>query len=131
MQYIKHYYIDDVNNIFCCDAINSKYRRHPWKEYSGLEVKVWLTDSDNIDICLSLLPDSTPVSTIVSSSGKNAVQVLTEEQYNSVAVPYFEVQNLYDEVRKAKESGDDLTAEEKESLASVKLSQSVDAIRAL
>jgi hypothetical protein len=94
MQYIKHYYVDENNNTFCCDTNKPQYKRHPWKEYANLDVKVWLLDSEGIDVCLAELPDSTPVSTIVSDCGKKAVQVLTEQEYNSVANIYFEFVEL-------------------------------------
>jgi hypothetical protein len=106
MQYIKHYYVDDDHNTFCCEVTpEPKYKRHPWKEYAGLDVKVWLTDSDNVDVCLAELPDTTPVSTLVDSDcGKNQIQVLTEAEYNSVATPYFEAQTLSGEAQAGKTS---------------------------
>jgi hypothetical protein len=131
MQYIKHYYVDDNSNTFCCESVEPAYKRHPWKEYSGLDVKVWLTDSEGVDVCLSELPDSTPVTTIVSDCGKNAVQVLTEAEYNSVATPYFESQVLSAEASEARRIGDDTTADEKETAATVKLAEATTAIRAL
>jgi hypothetical protein len=49
--------------------------------------KSMVTDSDEVDVCLAELPDSTPVSTIVDSDcGKNQIQVLTEAEYQSVAL---------------------------------------------
>ena len=132
MQYIKHYYVDDDHNTFCCEVTpEPKYKRHPYKEYVGLDVKVWLTDSDEVDVCLSELPDSTPVSTIVSDCGKNEVQVLTEAEYQSVTTPYFEVQTLFGEAQQARQDGDEATAESKETAAAAKLTEATTAIRAL
>ena len=132
MQYIKHYYVDDDHNTFCCEVTpEPKYKRHPYKEYVGLDVKVWLTDSDEVDVCLSELPDSTPVSTIVSDCGKNEVQVLTETEYNTVTVPYFESQTLSGEAQEARQDGDEATAEEKETTAAAKLAEATTAIRVL
>lgn len=132
MQYIKHYYVDDDHNTFCCEVTPElKYKRHPYKEYVGLDVKVWLTDSDEVDVCLSELPDSTPVSTIVSDCGKNEVQVLTETEYNTVTVPYFESQTLSGEAQEARQDGDEATAESKETAAAAKLTEATTAIRAL
>lgn len=132
MQYIKHYYVDDDHNTFCCEVTpEPKYKRHPYKEYVGLDVKVWLTDSDEVDVCLSELPDSTPVSTIVSDCGKNEVQVLTETEYNTVTVPYFESQTLSGEAQEARQDGDEATAESKETAAAAKLTEATTAIRAL
>ena len=132
MQYIKHYYVDDDHNTFCCATdSNPKYKRHPWKEYAGLDVKVWLSDSDGVDVCLAELPDSTSVSTTVAECGKNSIQVLSGAEYNSVATPYFEAQTLSGEAREARESGDEATAAAKESAAATKLAEATTAIRAL
>ena len=132
MQYIKHYYVDDDHNTFCCEVTPElKYKRHPWKEYVSLDVKVWLTDSDEVDVCLSELPDSTPVSTIVSDCGKNEVQVLTESEYQSVITPYFEAQILSGQAQEARRQDDEATAEAKETAAAAKLTEATTAIRAL
>lgn len=132
MQYIKHYYVDDDHNTFCCEVTpEPKYKRHPYKEYVGLDVKVWLTDADNVDVCLSELPDSTPVSTIVSDCGKNEVQVLTEAEYNTVAVSYFEAQTLSGEAQEARRQDDEATAEAKETAAAAKFTEATTAIRDL
>lgn len=131
MQYIKHYYVDDNNNTFCCEASEPAYKRHPWKEYAGLDVKVWLTDSEGVDVCLSEVPDSTSVSTVASDCGKNSVQVLTETEYQSVATPYFEAASLSGEAQQARQDGDEATVEAKETAASAKLAEATTAIRAL
>tara|TARA_B100001939_G_scaffold12857_1_gene11168 strand:+ start:1273 stop:1674 length:402 start_codon:yes stop_codon:yes gene_type:complete len=133
MQYIKHYYVDDDNNTFCCETTsNPKYKRHPSKEYAGLSVKIWLTDSDGVEVCLAELPDETTVSTISdANSAKNSIQVLTEVQYNTVATPYFEAQTLYSEARQAREQNDETTAAAKESAAATKITEATTAIRAL
>lgn len=133
MQYIKHYYVDDQQNTFCCEVTpEPKYKRHPWKEYAGLGVKVWLSDSDNVDVCLGELPDTTPVSTRVDPHcGKNQIQVLTEAEYNTVATPYFEAQTLYGEAQQARQDGDEATAEAKETAATAKIAEATTAIRAL
>lgn len=131
MQYIKHYYVDDNNNSFCCEPSEPTYKRHPYKEYPGLNVKVWLKDSEGVDVCLSEVPDSTVVETIVSHCGKNSVQVLTEEEYNSVANFYLKSVSLLLESETARSSGDEETALEKEAAASEKLSEASAALHAL
>ena len=132
MQYIKHYYVDDVGNNFhfMVETPTPQYKRHPWKEYPGLAVKVWLSDSDGIDAMLSQVPDETPVSTI-SNGSKNCVQELTEEQYNSVWTPYSEAETLYSEARQAQEDGDSDTAATKTSAADAKQAEALAAFRAL
>ena len=132
MQYIKHYYVDDDHNTFCCETTsNPKYKRHPWKEYAGLDVKVWLTDSDGVDVMLAELPDSTPVSTTVSDCGKNCIQVLTETEYNTVWTPYSEALALYGEAMEARNTEDEVTAASKEAEAQTKMDEATVAIRAL
>ena len=132
MQYIKHYYVDDDHNTFCCEtSSNPKYKRHPWKEYSGLDVKVWLTDSEGVDVMLAQLPDTTSVSTITEDCGKNSIQVLTEAEYNTVWTPYSEAQTLYGEAMEARQQDDETTASAKESAAQTKIDEATTAIRAL
>ena len=131
MQYIKHYYVDADTGSYCCEtSSNPKYKRHPVNEYAGLDVKVWLTDSDGVDIMLSELPDSTSVSTIANGS-KNSVQVLNETQYNTVWTPYSEALTLYSEARTAEESGDTDTATTKNAAGDTKMTEATTAIRAL
>ena len=133
MQYVKHYYVDNDYNTFCCEESSApKYKRHPWKEYPGLDVKIWLTDAEGVDVCLAELPDTTPVSTMVDPTcGKKQIQVLTEIEYNSVATPYFAARTLYSEAMKARQQGDEATASTKESEAQTKLDEATIAIRAL
>lgn len=132
MQYIKHYYVDEDLNTFCCETnSDAKYLRHPYKEYDGLSVKVWLLDSEGVDVCLSELPDSTEVSTITAPCGKNSVQVLTEEEYNSVAIPYFEAQNLSIEVQEARMNNDDSTVELKQTAVDEKIAEATAALHTL
>lgn len=131
MQYIKHYYVDDDHNTFCCETTEPKYKRHPWKEYSGLDVKKWLSDTENVDVCLAELPDTTSVSTITHECGKNSVQVLTEAEYNSVAIPHSEAQALFGEAQTARQEGDETLAEEKQLEAEEKLQEAITALHAL
>lgn len=131
MQYIKHYYINETNSVFCCETAEPASKVHPWRQYPGLDVKVWLTDAEGVDVCLSELPDSTAVSTVASPCGKNAVQVLTEAEYQSVATPYFEAVVLSGEAQQARQDGDEATAEAKETAAAAKLTEATAAIRAL
>lgn len=131
MQYIKHYYVNESNGAFCCEAGEPPAKVHPWRQYAGLDVKVWLTDAEGIDVCLSELPDSTTVSTVASPCGKNAVQVLTEAEYQSVTTPYFDAAVLSVEAQQARQEGDDATAETKETAAAAKLSEATTALHAL
>ena len=132
MQYIKHYYVDDDHNTFCCETTsNPKYKRHPWKEYEGLGVKVWLSDSDGVDVMLAELPDSTNVSTVTEECGKNSIQVLTETEYNTVWTPYSEALALYAEAMEARNAEDEATAASKEAEAQTKMDEATVAIRAL
>jgi len=96
-QYIKHYYkktsddtwITSIKKIY--NSTTNQWssdttfveRRKPDKEYPGLGTKVWILDSEGVDICLSDLPDSTSVEN-VSYDNKKVVQILNEDQFNSV-----------------------------------------------
>lgn len=132
MKYIKHYYVDEDNNAFCCEtSSNAKYKRHPWKEYAGLAVKVWLTDSEGVDVMLAELPDTTEVSTVASPCGKNAVEVLTKAKYDSVATPYSEAQTLFAEAQQARRDGDETLATQKETEATTKQQAALSAIHSL
>ena len=96
-QYIKHYYkktsddtwITSIKKIYNSTtnqwSSDTTYveRRKPDKEYPGLGTKVWILDSEGVDICLSDLPDSTSVEN-VSYDNKKVVQILNEDQFNSV-----------------------------------------------
>ena len=96
-QYIKHYYkktsddtwITSIKKIY--NSTTNQWssdttfveRRKPDKEYPGLGTKVWILDREGVDICLSDLPDSTSVEN-VSYDNKKVVQILNEDQFNSV-----------------------------------------------
>ena len=107
-QYIKHYYkktsddtwITSIKKTYNSDTnqwiTDTSYveRRKPEKEYPGLGTKVWIKDPEGIDICLSELPDSTSVEN-VSYDGKKVVQILNEDQFNSVKDLVDASNNLY------------------------------------
>lgn len=131
MQYIKHYYVNDETNQFCLELPDPRYKRHPWKEYPGLDVRIWLSDSDGVDMCISALPDETTVTTIADPSGKNSVKVLTDTEYNSVATPYEAAMGLFAEARQALENGDEATAAAKQADGDVQMADALTAIRAL
>lgn len=131
MKYLKHYYVDDENNTFCCESAEPRYKRHPWKEYAGLDVKIWLSDSEGVSVCLSEVPNSTTVATIANPCGKNSVEVLTATKYNSVATPYFEAQALFVEAQQARQDGDETLAEQKQIEAEEKHQQALTALHAL
>lgn len=130
MQYIKHYWVNNINNQYCCSTNDAPEKRHPVKEIPGLDVKVWLQDIDGIDVCLSEVSSDIPVPEAYesSTSTKKCVQVLTEEEYNSVATPYFESQQLYGEARTEE---DETIKAEKEALASAKYQEALTALYAL
>ena len=131
MQYIKHYYTDEQTGAYCCEtSSNAKYLVHPWRNYAGLDVKVWLTDSDGVDVMLAELPDSTTVADVTVGS-KKAVQTLTETEYNTVLTPYSAAATLYAEARTAEDGGDADTAATKRTAGDAKMAEATTAIRAL
>ena len=130
MQYVKHYWVNNINNQYCCSVNDAPEKRHPVKEIPGLDVKVWLQDIDGIDVCLSEVSSDIPVPEAYesSTSTKKCVQVLTEEEYNSVATPYFESQQLYGEARTEE---DETLKAEKEAFATAKYQEALAGLHAL
>lgn len=103
---------------------------HPESDYAGLGVKVWMHDSDGVDVCLSEVPDSTSISTITIGS-KNAVIELTETQFNSVKTLIDEVETLHQAAMEAEMSGDTDTAATKNIAADAKATEAQNALNAL
>ena len=125
MKYLKHYWISVVDCGYCCHE-NPVEKRHPEAEFPGLDVKIWMHDEDGIDVCLSAVPDSTPVADVLSEDGtKKVVQVLTEEEFNSVQDPLLESQIFYQE---AQQETDETIKAEKEAAAAVKYQEAKDAL---
>ena len=127
MQYIKHYWINVNTGTYSCGD-NPVERRHPEAEFPGLGVKIWMKDESGIDVCLSEVPDTTSVSTVTGEGGKNCVKVLTLDEYNTVATPYFEAQQLSGEARIDE---DETLKAEKEAAVTAKYQEAVTALYAL
>jgi len=71
------------------------------------------------------------IATITSDCGKNAVQVLTKTEHDSVADLYFAAQALFVEAQQAKQDDDEELATTKETEAQTKLNQALTALRTL
>tara|TARA_R100001443_G_scaffold29023_1_gene42265 strand:- start:491 stop:874 length:384 start_codon:yes stop_codon:yes gene_type:complete len=125
-KYIKHSWKKVSDNSWITTDKTVVEKRHPEAEYAGLGVKIWMKDSDGVDVCLSEIPDSTSAADITEGS-KKAVQVLTETQYNTVKTPYFEAETLWGEASEL--TGDDKTA--KETAATAKDTEAQNALNAL
>ena len=100
-KYLKHYWKKNGNWL---TTANEAEQHHPEADYPGLGVKVWMHDSDGVDVCLSEVPDSTEISTIAVGS-KNAVMELTETQFNSVKTPLDEAATLSMEANELRTEG--------------------------
>jgi hypothetical protein len=129
MQYLKHYWISVVDGGYCCHE-NPVEKRHPEAEFPGLDVRIWMHDQNEIDICLSRVPDSTPVFDIfdVHDNTLKVVQVLTEVQFNSVETPLTESQIL---IQEAQQETDETIKAEKEAEADAKFEEARQALFAL
>jgi hypothetical protein len=129
MQYIKHYWIDLNSNNYS-PRENVVEKRHPEKEFPGLCVKIWLQDIAGIDVCLSEVPDTVVIAEAYesSTSTKKCVQILTETEYNNVAIPYFESQRHSGE---ALMEEDETLKVEKRAEASAKYQEALTALHAL
>ena len=100
MKYVKHYWVDASSKEWLTttnDAPNGKTYPYNIFSHDDLDVKILLTDSDGIDVCLSELPDSVTITEVVVGS-KKAVIELTETQFNSVKTPYDAAEVLRNEV---------------------------------
>jgi hypothetical protein len=128
MKYLKHYWISKDGS--WATATNPVEKRHPEAEYAGLGVKVWMHDPDGIDVCLSTVPDDTTIAPIVVGT-KNAVQELTEDQFNSVWTPLQESSTARQEAMEAERDGDADTAATKNALADTKYTEATTALHAL
>jgi len=126
-KYLKHYWKKNGNWLTTSNEVE---QHHPEADYAGLGVKIWMHDSDGVDVCLSEVPDSTGISTITVGS-KNAVIELTETQYNSVKTPLDEAATLREEARTAEEGGDTDTAATKNTAADAKQTEAQNALNAL
>ena len=126
-KYLKHYWKKNGNWLTTANEVE---HHHPEADYSGLDVKIWMHDSDGIDVCLSEVPDATGISTVTVGS-KNAVIELTETQFNSVKTPLDEAAVLESEAMTAEMSGDDDTATTKRDAAAVKNTEAQNALNAL
>ena len=127
-KYLKHYW--KKNGSWLTTPGTYVEQHHPEADYPGLGVKVWMHDSDGVDVCLSEVPDSTGISTITAGS-KNAVIELTETQYNSVKTPLDEAATLRQEANDAEMSGDTDTAATKNTAAAAKETEAQNALNAL
>jgi len=127
-KYLKHYW--KKNGSWLTTPGTYVEQHHPEADYPGLGVKVWMHDSDGVDVCLSEVPDSTAISTITVGS-KNAVIELTETQYNSVKTPLDEAGTLRQEALEAEMSGDTDTAATKNAAADAKQTEAQNALNAL
>ena len=126
-KYLKHYWKKNGNWLTTANEVE---QHHPEADYPGLGVKVWMHDSDGVDVCLSEVPDTTGISTITVGS-KNAVMELTETQFNSVKTPLDEAATLREEARTAEEGGDTDTAATKNTAADAKETEAQNALNAL
>ena len=126
-KYLKHYWKKNSNWLTTANEVE---QHHPEADYAGLGVKVWMHDSDGVDVCLSEVPDTTGITTITVGS-KNAVIELTETQFNSVKTPLDEAATLRQEATEAEASGDTDTAATKNTAADAKQTEAQNALNAL
>jgi len=125
-KYLKHYWKKNGNWLTTSNEVE---QHHPEAEYPGLGVKIWTHDSDGVDVCLSEVPDDVTITDVVDdSSGKKAVQELTEEEFNSVQTPFTESQTLRQE---AQQETDETLKADLEAQADTKFQEAQAALYAL
>ena len=128
MQYLKHYWIHAHSGTYCCED-NPVEKRHPEKEFPGLDVRIWMHDENGIDVCLSRVPDGVTITDVVDDhNGKKVVQKLTEVEFNSVQTPLDESATLRQE---AQQETDETIKAEKEAAADAKFEEARQALFAL
>ena len=126
-KYLKHYW---KKGDAWLTTSNQVEQHHPEADYPGLDVNIWMHDSDGVDVCLSKVPDTTEITTITVGS-KTAVIELTETQFNSVKTPLDEAGVLRHEATEAELSGDTDTAATKNTAAAAKETEAQNALNAL
>ena len=127
-KYLKHYW--KKNGSWLTTPGTYVEQHHPEADYAGLGVKVWMHDSDGVDVCLSKVPDSTAISTVTVGS-KNAVIEVTETQFNSIKTLIDEEQVLRGEAADARDADDSSTQATKTSEADAKATEAQNALNAL
>jgi len=130
MKYLKHYWKKVSDSSWVTTDGNVVEKRHPESEFPGLGVKVWIHDSDGIDVCLSTVPDSTGI-TEVTIGSKKAVQEITEAQFNSVKTPLDEISVLQHDKMEAEMTGDSDTATSKQTEIDTKRAEAQTALNAI
>tara|TARA_B100000131_G_scaffold67981_1_gene64330 strand:- start:232 stop:648 length:417 start_codon:yes stop_codon:yes gene_type:complete len=138
MKYVKHYWVDAVSNAWLTTTNDPSPVRngkiHPYNVFppNELDVKIWLTDSDDIDVCLSELPDSFTIEEVIDGS-KKAVVELTETQFNTVKTPYDAAGVLREEAHtlRTQETPDETAAAAKDTEADTKIAEAKTALNAL
>jgi len=126
-KYLKHYWKKNGNWLTTSNEVE---QHHPETDYPGLGVKIWMHDSDGVDVCLSEVPDSTSISTITVGS-KKAVMELTETQFNSVQTIINEIAVLDMESQEALFNGDTDTVTAKNNQIEAKKTEAQNALNAL
>jgi len=126
-KYLKHYWKKNGNWLTTANEVE---QHHPEADYPGLGVKIWMHDSDGVDVCLSEVPDTTGISTITVGS-KNAVMELTETQFNSVKTPLDMAGTLRFEAQQLEQDGDADGAAAKITQAEAKETEAQNALNAL
>lgn len=98
MQYIKHYYVNDVTGEYMTTTNDAPAKRHPTKEIPGLGVKFWSHDPDGIDVCVSEVEADQITIPDQEVDGKFAVKVITKDQYNSLILLQKEINTIITEL---------------------------------
>jgi hypothetical protein len=129
MAYIKHYWLTE-GGAWAVTENPPHSQHHPEDEYPGLDVKLWLHDSDGIDICFSQVPDTAGITTITVDD-KKAVQPITVDQFNTIDGLVNDAGTYYSAEREAREAGITTTADEQKALGDAKMDEVQTEIDAL
>lgn len=82
-KYIKHYYVESENPAVALVYSNESRTGKTHPPLKGLDVKVWCGEPNDVDYCLSVIPDTTSVPPIPG------IQELTLEQWKTEAENFY------------------------------------------
>lgn len=85
-KYIRHYYVDGADLVTYLTDTNTGRDGKTHPRIAGLDVKFWFHDSNGIDYCLSVVPDTTSITVA------NGLTELTYADWAADAQSQFEVQ---------------------------------------
>ena len=95
VQYLKHYYVSYEDKSVVLNNTNTVTGGKIHPEVVGLDVQIQLSDSNNIDYCLSVAPVESSVIDIAGVTVLNEVEWKTEWEYGFYNTKNKMIENIY------------------------------------